>query len=46
MDAVNVALPHADPFDRIIVATARQHRLTLITKDANITDSGVVKVLW
>lgn len=46
LDAVNVALPHADPLDRIIVATARQHRLTLITKDANITDSGVVNILW
>ena len=46
IDAVNVALPHADPFDRLIVATARQHRLILITKDGNITDSGAVKVLW
>ncbi len=46
IDAVKVALPHADPFDRLIVATARQHRLILITKDGNITDSGAVKVLW
>src|SRR5690606_38056122 len=42
------ALPllHGDPFDRIITATAKVHRLTLITKDANITDSGVVSTLW
>jgi PIN domain nuclease of toxin-antitoxin system len=42
------ALPllHGDQFDRIITATAKVHRLTLITKDANITDSGVVNTLW
>jgi PIN domain nuclease of toxin-antitoxin system len=39
-------LPHGDQFDRIITATAKAHRLTLITRDANITDSGVVPTLW
>ncbi len=39
-------LPHGDQFDRIITATAKVHRLTLITKDANITDAGLVPVLW
>ncbi|MBT5901848.1 MAG: type II toxin-antitoxin system VapC family toxin [Opitutaceae bacterium] len=39
-------LPHGDQFDRIITATAKVHRLTLITKDANITDSGTVPCLW
>lgn len=39
-------LPHGDQFDRIITATAKVHRLTLITKDANITDAGVVPTLW
>lgn len=37
---------HGDQFDRIIAATAKVHRLTLITKDANITDSGLVSTLW
>src|SRR5262245_43210306 len=33
VDAAFLDLPHADPFDRVIVATARRHRLTLVTKD-------------
>ncbi len=41
-----LALPHGDQFDRIIAATARTHQLPLITKDANITDAGVVATLW
>jgi predicted nucleic acid-binding protein len=32
--------------DRIITATAKVHRVTLITKDANITDARVVPTLW
>lgn len=44
--APTLALPHGDQFDRIITATAKLHRLTLITKDANITDAGIVPVLW
>ncbi len=41
-----LGLPHGDQFDRIIAATAKVHRLPLITKDASITDSGVVATLW
>lgn len=41
-----LALPHSDQFDRVITATAKLHRLTLITRDANITDSGIVSTLW
>jgi len=41
-----LALPHADQFDRVITATAKVHRLPLITKDANITDSGVISTIW
>ncbi len=44
--APELALPHGDQFDRIIAATAKIHRLTLITRDANITDSGAVDTLW
>ncbi|MEI8088505.1 MAG: type II toxin-antitoxin system VapC family toxin [Opitutaceae bacterium] len=41
-----LAFPHGDQFDRIISATAKVHRITLITKDSNITDSLVVSTLW
>lgn len=41
-----LALPHGDQFDRIIAATAKVHRLPLITKDANITDAAVVATIW
>jgi PIN domain nuclease of toxin-antitoxin system len=34
-----------DPADRAIVATARVHRLQLLTKDQNIIDSGLVSVI-
>jgi PIN domain nuclease of toxin-antitoxin system len=44
--APTLALPHGDQFDRIIAATAKVHRLPLITKDANITDAGVVDTFW
>ena len=39
-------LPHGDQFDRIIAATAKAHKLVLITKDANIADAGVVATVW
>lgn len=46
ISAPGLALPHGDQFDRIITATAKIHRLALITKDANITDSNIVSVIW
>jgi PIN domain nuclease of toxin-antitoxin system len=39
-------LPHPDPYDRLIVAEALLLGVPLITKDGNITDSGVVRVVW
>jgi PIN domain nuclease of toxin-antitoxin system len=39
-------LPHGDPFDRVITATAKAHELTLITKDREIARAGVVPILW
>ena len=39
-------LPQADPFDRIIVATARHHQIPLITKDRLIVDSNCVETIW
>jgi PIN domain nuclease of toxin-antitoxin system len=44
--ALDLELPHGDPFDRTIVATAGYHGLPLLTRDRNITASGLVKVLW
>jgi PIN domain nuclease of toxin-antitoxin system len=41
-----LALPHGDQFDRIITATAKAHRLALLTKDANIADASVVDTVW
>ena len=32
--------------NRIIAATVKIRRLALITRDANITDSGAVDTLW
>lgn len=45
-DAVRIGLPHRDPFDRVITATARVHGLTLVTKDRQIVEAGVVSVIW
>lgn len=41
-----LGLPHKDPYDRLIVATARELGVPLITKDGNITNSGLVRVVW
>jgi PIN domain nuclease of toxin-antitoxin system len=35
-----------DPFDALIVAAARDLGLPLITRDAQIRESGAVKVIW
>lgn len=35
-----------DPFDALIVASARDLNLALITRDAAIRESGVVKTIW
>ncbi|MEA3358471.1 MAG: type II toxin-antitoxin system VapC family toxin [Thermodesulfobacteriota bacterium] len=37
---------HKDPADRIIVATARIHKLKLITKDQNIIGYPNVETVW
>ena len=35
-----------DPFDGLIVAAARSLALPLITRDAEIRESGAVRVIW
>lgn len=44
--AITLALPHGDPFDRVIAATAKAHRIPLLTRDRSIKDSGVVETVW
>lgn len=44
--AMDLELPHSDPFDRIIVASARHHELPLLTRNRNISASGLVRVVW
>lgn len=41
-----LGLPHSDPYDRLIVAEALVLGVPLITKDGNITDSGIIRVVW
>jgi PIN domain nuclease of toxin-antitoxin system len=44
--SVNLPDIHNDPFDRILVATARAHRMTLISKDKTIARYPDIDVLW
>jgi len=46
INAPSLPLLHGDPHDRLIVATALDLGVPLITKDGNITDSGIVPVIW
>ncbi|MBN2495181.1 MAG: type II toxin-antitoxin system VapC family toxin [Deltaproteobacteria bacterium] len=46
--ARSTALPdlHSDPIDRILIATAEEHGLTVVTPDRLIAQYGLVDVLW
>jgi PIN domain nuclease of toxin-antitoxin system len=46
LKAPTLRLPHGDPADRLIVATALDLGVPLITKDGNITDADLVLVVW
>ncbi len=35
-----------DPFDSVIVATAKRLELPLITKDSAIINSNIVEIFW
>ncbi|MEA2068828.1 MAG: type II toxin-antitoxin system VapC family toxin [Verrucomicrobiota bacterium] len=37
---------HRDPFDRIIIATAQAHGMTILTKDRTIPTYPKVKAVW
>jgi len=49
LEIINTSVGYAfnnDPFDRVIVATAAELSLPLITRDSAITNSGIVEILW
>ncbi|OYW33369.1 MAG: hypothetical protein B7Z41_05580 [Rhizobiales bacterium 12-66-7] len=45
MEAQSYRLPHGDPADQMIVATARAYGLVLVTDDARIIESQAVATL-
>lgn len=44
--SVSLDWAHKDPANRLIVATALEHKLTLITHDEEISRWGGVPVVW
>lgn len=47
LDSCRLPLPfHGEPADQIIVATARAHGATLITRDARLQDYAHVRTVW
>jgi PIN domain nuclease of toxin-antitoxin system len=44
--AMDLNLPGADPFDRVIVATALHHDLPLATRDRVIADAKLLRTVW
>lgn len=44
--AVQLSWTHADPADRIIVATAQVHDAPLITADDRIRDARIARCVW
>jgi PIN domain nuclease of toxin-antitoxin system len=46
LHATSSGWAHRDPADRLIVATALEHGLTLVSKDTGITTWGGVAVEW
>jgi PIN domain nuclease of toxin-antitoxin system len=44
--AAALPLLHRDPFDRVIVALAQAHGLTVLTADEHIRQYAGVKTLW
>ncbi|HEY7289173.1 MAG TPA: type II toxin-antitoxin system VapC family toxin [Vicinamibacterales bacterium] len=44
--AAALPLLHRDPFDRVLVALAQAHGLTILTSDENIRKYPSVRTLW
>ena len=45
-ESARLPLIHRDPFDRIIIATAQKHKMTILTKDQVIPTYPKVKAVW
>jgi PIN domain nuclease of toxin-antitoxin system len=45
LEAARFPLPHGDPIDRLLVASARAYELTLVTADRNLIAAGAVDTL-
>jgi PIN domain nuclease of toxin-antitoxin system len=45
-EAMTLDLPQSDPFDRVIVATAKRLNMPLVTKDRQIRKARLVTTLW
>jgi len=43
--AGNLAIPHQDPFDRLLIAQARSEKLSLVSNEKRFDDWGVLR-LW
>lgn len=46
MGSTRIDLPHSDPADRLIAATAAAHDAVLITCDERLRGSNAVQTLW
>lgn len=44
--AVTLKLPHGDPFDRVIAATAAHHQVTLLTRDKELKRAKTIETMW
>ena len=44
--STQLPLIHRDPFDRILIATAQKHKMTILTKDQIIPTYPKVKAVW
>jgi len=44
--AFALKLPHSDPFDRVIVATAQCRKIPLLTRDRQMIKADLVETIW
>lgn len=44
--APDVTVSHADPCDRIIIATAQVYKLPVVTSDRRIAECADINILW
>jgi PIN domain nuclease of toxin-antitoxin system len=46
LQSLSLAWEHRDPADRVIVATARQRGLPVLTRDVHLQASGLAPCVW